>query len=236
MGEIPGWMLGVAVLLFALGAGAGIGLWLFFRGVGHAARATGAAAAEVVRSPADAAVELARGIADVFRDTFQSQPEIRIENVVVHEGSRDVLQLLVMERTVREHKRWSDRRWLSEKQVAVTGVYTAKIGFDLTQLRIEVRRAPLAMRVTLPPARVLALQNDRLQFDGEKSGLWNRVSADDRNRVLAELQQDAAASVERSDDLAAARRRLVGFFEEQARLRGVPLEIADAREPLQVTG
>src|SRR5688572_31919813 len=104
MSEIPGWMLGAALLILAIGAV----VWLFWRGVGQAARATGAAAATVVRSTVDAAGELARGLAGVFRDTFQATPEIRIENVIVHEASREILQLLLSERTVREHKQWSD--------------------------------------------------------------------------------------------------------------------------------
>lgn len=71
------------------------------------------------------------------------------------------------------------------------GVITA--GVDLTRARVEKDEENRCITVTLPPAAIQSVDIDPESFKlySEKSGLGNPLSAEDFNRALIELEQNA---------------------------------------------
>lgn len=119
----------------------------------------------------------------------------QVSHSLIVERVRDVARLATSETTVRDVLVYRDT-WLgSTKQslVVVTGVVSAGISLDSANVRLDDARHRIV--VALPPARILSVDIRDLRTYDERSGLWNRFTPADRDRVyqLARQRLEQAA-------------------------------------------
>lgn len=136
---------------------------------------------------------LARGC--WHRLPFAGPRQEQVSHSLIVERVRDVARLATSETTVRDVLVYRDT-WLgSTKQslVVVTGVVSAGISLDSANVLLDGVRHRIV--VALPPARILSVDIRDLRTYDERSGLWNRFTPADRDRVyqlaLQRLEQAA---------------------------------------------
>jgi hypothetical protein len=155
-----------------------------------------------VKAPIDLAQAAARGIKEVFSVT----PQVKIHQTVVIEQNVPIMEFAMVARDLKVDYSWS-HTWLgSTKTIGMSGVFTAKAGFDLKEpFTLTITRSPLRVAATLPPPKLLSLDMGAFQITRDDDGWWNKVSAADRETVVRELQATARAQAESSGILEEAR-------------------------------
>lgn len=126
---------------------------------------------------------------------FPGSRQEQVSHALVVERVRDVAKLATSETTVRDVLVYRDT-WLgSTKQslVVVTGVVSAGISLDSANVHLDEARHRIV--VALPPPRILSVDIRDLRTYDEHSGLWNRFTPADRDRVyqLARQRLEQAA-------------------------------------------
>jgi hypothetical protein len=159
-------------------------------------------------------------VREAFASILQVQPKITINERVVQTQTAPIAELAVVTREESvtlgfdEHKAiWSYEIPLTEKKITVSGVYRLKAGYDLHEpFSVAIDPTTHAIRATLPPAKILSVEQlGDLTYQGEDSVL-NRLSDDERTKAvnaLADLaRQTAASSTLRRDSDDEVHRRL----------------------------
>ena len=72
-----------------------------------------------------------------------------------------------------------------KSMVLVTG--NALLGYDLDKISVTVEGTSKTMNVTLPAASLLSIDTD-FQFIGDHDTFLNRISRDDRNKMMQDLK------------------------------------------------
>jgi hypothetical protein len=174
----------------------------------------------VINRCTDATERAVDHVREAFASILQVQPKITINERVVQTQTAPIAELAVVTREESvtlgfdEHKEiWSYEIPLTEKKITVSGVYRLKAGYDLREpFSVAIDPATHAIRATLPPAKILSVEQvGDLTFQGEDSVL-NRLSDDERTKAvnsLADLaRQSAASSTLRRDSDNEVRQRL----------------------------
>lgn len=158
--------------------GAATFVFVFFRLETWPARTARQTTAELER--------VGRNVRDAFIEIAQLQPRVMINDRVYLEKTTVVAQLVLLSRQVEiEHEllhTWAG----STKRVKLHGTFAVKAGFDL-QEDIEVDVRPHEIRVRLPHASILGLEQKQVDVLAFENGLWNRISATDLENELAAL-------------------------------------------------
>jgi hypothetical protein len=117
-----------------------------------------------------------------------------------------VLKLVPLEKAVTERRRL-DNTWLqSTKTLEVECDFVIQAGFDLAQpFVIDVQDDGAALRVTLPPARILDVAVRDVRFLRDEDGFWNKLTPADREAALRELRRGVERSAKETDLAQAAR-------------------------------
>jgi hypothetical protein len=175
----------------------------------------------LVRTTADVARSVATAVASALNFT----PQIRIEETVVIEQNAPIAELATVARDMMVEYAWS-HQWLgSTKTIRLRGTFTAKAGFDLHQpFRLTIRERPLRVEATMPPPRILSLQMNSYTILEDESGWWNRISDDDRERAVMELQRAARSKAETSGLLSDARTSIEQRLREIIERNGAPVD------------
>jgi hypothetical protein len=187
----------------------------------------------VINRCTDAAGRAVAQVRDAFASVLQVQPKITIDERVVQTQTAPIAELAVVrnEELVTlgfdEHKElWSYSIPLTEKKLSVEGTYRIKAGYDLHQpFSVTIDPATNRIAATLPPAKILSVEQvGDITFHGEDSVL-NRLSDDERTKAINSLAQMARQTAARStlphDADAQVRQRL----EELLARNGQKLEI-----------
>lgn len=178
-----------------------LGLWAIARIV----RDAGRAGVAVVHATGDAATKVAEGLARVLRDTFNLQPRVTIAGQTKIEGPQTARELVLLKQTLERSHEWSNQRLWSTKRLLMSARFTVSVGYDLTHpIAIDVARDGSKAKVSLPPARILAVQLDALNPAEEESGWWNRITPTDRAAVQQEMQRLVETDARESGLLAQA--------------------------------
>ena len=158
--------------------GAAVLTIIFFRLESWPARTAKQSTAELER--------VGREVRDAFVEVAHLQPRITINNRVYLEKTTATAQLAILSRQIEvEHEllhTWAG----STKRVKLHGTFTAKAGFDLQQ-DVVVDLRPDEIRVRLPHASILGLEQKQTEVLAFENGFWNRVSATDLENELAAL-------------------------------------------------
>jgi hypothetical protein len=168
--------------------------------------------------------QLGRDLRATFVEIAHLQPRIKINDRVYLEQTTPTSELVVLTRRMEvEHE--MQHTWAgSSKRVKLHGTFLAKAGFDLRQdFSVDVR--PDSVSVQVPHARILGVEQERVEVLEFANGYWNRISGTDVQNeldVLARLAQQKAAEA----GLALEAEK---SFEKQLQAR------LNLQQPLQVT-
>lgn len=162
--------------------------------------------AEIARRMTDRAETSAREVAGQVAAAFQVQPRVVVGHKTVVEQRSDVLKLVTVEETLTERQRL-DESWLhSTKTLEIEADFVVRAGFDLARpFVIEVDPGTGALRVTLPPAEILATELGDVRFLRDEDGLWNHLTPGDREAAIRDLRLRVGLRARESDLLAKAR-------------------------------
>ena len=179
-----------------------------------------------------------REIAGKTRDAFVAvanlQPQVTVNEEVIFTQTSPALELAVIsQQTVVERE--TATTWLgSTKRLRIRGVYNVKAGFDLQQ-PFSVRLSdehPGKLSVRMPPAKILSVEQQKLDVLTLENGAWNHVKAGELSSEINELNLDARTKAWRGHILENAEKTLA----EQLRAKlgpEYPVEIhVEAGEPL----
>jgi hypothetical protein len=133
------------------------------------------------------AVAAGVGVAAVMM-AARTRREARAEDLVIVDGIREVCKVATIEISLADYARRTVPKTIDlpfthepEAFLFYSGVVAA--GFDVCDdvARIDVDHAARAIRVTLPPPRILSLDIKRFETINESSGFLNAISPADRN-------------------------------------------------------
>ncbi|MDD5198936.1 MAG: DUF4230 domain-containing protein [Terrimicrobiaceae bacterium] len=146
------------------------------------------------------AADTAREIATQVAAAFQVQPKVVLGGRILVAQRSEVLKLVTLEQSLTERQRL-DESWLhSTKTLEIEGDFVIRAGFDLAKpFVVEIDESSGVLRVTLPPAEILATDLQDVRFLHDEDGLWNRLTADDRERALRDLRLRVARRAAESD-------------------------------------
>jgi hypothetical protein len=160
----------------------------------------------------------AKSLVDILWQQWAVPTKIVIEGKTVVERQSPIAQLATAETTITES--YAVRTtWLgSEKRFHVRARFTGKAGYDLQEaFVIDLAAHGSRATVTLPPPRLLSVEQAQLEILEDESGYWNRLDATQRAAALEQLHQKARASLLESGILAQAQSSLEKQFADVLR-------------------
>lgn len=158
--------------------------------------------------------KLGRDLRSAFIDIAHLQPRITINNHVYMEQTTPVSELVVLSRRIEvDHELL--HTWVgSSKRVKLHGTFIVKAGFDLQEnLSIDIR--PNEIIVQLPHARILGIEQEKVDVLAFENGLWNRISGEDMQSEFSILPQLAREKAAETNLPAEAERALQRQIEER---------------------
>jgi hypothetical protein len=173
------------------------------------------------------AEETTAGVKKVFTDFAQMQPEIVINQTVVHQQSSPIAQLALIQKESFQRYTWSHEWMRSTKRIEISGTYVAKAGFDLRErFVVTLLENPGEVRVELPRAKLLSMeQKGNLVFQDE-SGWFNRLSSEDRESALNQARESARQEILKSGIIQEAEESAVKQLQELASKQGIKIELS----------
>jgi hypothetical protein len=164
----------------------------------------------------DEARRIGSTLAAEFDRTLKITPEVRVNSVVVVAASTPVTEWVVLEKKALVRHSWS-QTWLhSTKKFEIEATFTAKAGFDLSEpFRINIDPVTYNIETNLPSPRILSLGMSDIRVLRDEDGLWNKLTAEDREKAFRALEKQAKRQFAASPLLAEAR------LEAEKRLREI---------------
>ena len=182
---VLGWVIAAAALTIALT------LLLFWR-----------MSAEITQD----ARRMAESIAASFDRTLKFTPQISVDSVVIIAANAPVLELVTVQKQALVRRRWT-HTWLhSTKNVELEATFTARAGFDLTEpFRINIDPRTRAVGADFSPPKLLSLAMSDVRVLQDEDGLWNKLTAQDREQAFRALEEKARRTFAESNLLSEAR-------------------------------
>jgi hypothetical protein len=182
---VLGWVIAAAALTLALT------LLLFWR-----------TSAEITQD----ARRMAESIAAGFDRTLNFTPQISVDSVVIISANAPVLELVTLQKQALVRRRWT-HTWLhSTKNLELEATFTAKAGFDLRDpIRINIDPRTRFVSADLPPPKLLSLGMGDVRVLQDEDGLWNKLTAGDREQAFHALEEKARKMFADSNLLAEAK-------------------------------
>jgi hypothetical protein len=139
---------------------------------------------------------------------------------------RDVAQLVSSEMTVRDVVTFENTSYGSTKRALL--VVTGKIfaGIDLQQgADVQIDASRRHITITIPEARVLAVDIVRLQTYDEQRGLWNPFEPSDRDTIYGQVRRQLFRSAAEMGLIERANRSAARMLETMFTVDGYTAEI-----------
>lgn len=141
--------------------------------------------------------EAAKTLGEDFRKAFQFTPEITVNNTIVLNQQTPVLELAVLSQNFEHRYSW-ENTWLgSTKQIAISGTFEAKAGFDLHQ-KFSITLKEDKAFVLLPEPKILSVESQGDIIYRDEHGIWNWIDPDDRTAATNAFINDARKYSEQS--------------------------------------
>lgn len=155
-----------------------------------------------------------------------------ITNTSVIEKVQSVAKLVSTESTVRDVVVFENTRFGSTKKSLVVVTGKVLVGFDLEKgTDVAVDHAERKIRITLPPASVLAVDVLEMRTYDESRGLWNPFQSSDRDRIFAEARSHILRAALQMDVKSHADRSARDFLTTMFTTDGYTAEVTTARSP-----
>lgn len=157
-------------------------------------------------APMKSAIKTGTRLQAAFEQMLNMTPRITANQAVIFAQNTPVLELVTTERQMLARHR-VEETWLhSTKTFEIEATFTAKAGFNLRDtFSINVPKGGRTAEIQLPKARILSLSMSDLRILRDEDGLWNKLTARDREKALRALERTAKSEFLKSDLLAAAR-------------------------------
>jgi len=134
--------------------------------------------------------EAAQALSEDFREAFQFTPEVSIEHTIIINQQTPVLELAVMSQNFEHRYKWENKWMGSTKQIAITGSFEAKTGFDL-QKKFSISLQNDTAYVVLPEPTILSVESKGDITYHDENGVWNWVNPEDRTKATNVFLADA---------------------------------------------
>ena len=159
---------------------------------------------------------MANAIAHEFDRSLNFTPEVRVDSVLVINATTPKLELVTLERQALVRHRWSHTWMHSTKTLEIEATFTAKAGFDLKEpFRIQIDPRTRNVGADFPQPKILSIGMSDVRILSDEDGLWNKLTAEDRQKAFTELEKKARAEFESSSLLAETR------YEAEKRIRAL---------------
>ena len=154
----------------------------------------------------DEARRMADGIAHEFDRVLNFTPEVRVDSVLVIAGSTPKFELVTLERKALVRHRWSHTWMHSTKALEIEATFTVKAGFDLKEpFRIQIDPRTRNVGAEFPSPQILSMGMSDVRILNDEDGLWNKLTAEDRQKAFQALEKKARVEFRDSNLLAEAR-------------------------------
>lgn len=134
--------------------------------------------------------EAAKTLGEDFRNAFQFTPEITVNNTIVLNHQTPVLELAVLSQNFEHRYTWENTWMGSTKQIAISGTFEAKAGFDLHQ-KFSITLKDDKAFVLLPEPKILSVESQGDITYRDEQGIWNWIDPDDRTAATNAFINDA---------------------------------------------
>lgn len=157
-------------------------------------------------APMRTAVEAGNRLHQKFQEILNLTPRITANQAVIFSQNTPVLELVTVERSALARHR-SDETWLhSTKTFEIEATFSARAGFNLRDLfTVNIPKGGRLAEVQLPRPKILSIGMSDLRVLRDEDGLWNSLTAKDREKAIQTLERTAKAEFLKSDLLQAAR-------------------------------
>lgn len=151
--------------------------------------------------------DTAQRIADEIDKLMNFRPKVIISGTTVTEPSVNIAELSTVEKTF-EHTHSIESTWLgSTKRLQLKGQFIAKAGYDLNNaIQMEIQPDQQIVRVTVPAAKILSVEQTKVEIEVDDNGLWNKITTEQRTQALNALLADAKKSLEETTILSDAQK------------------------------
>ena len=162
---------------------------------------------------------MADGIAAEFQKAFHFTPEIRVNSAIIIRQDTPILELATFQRQALVRYRWTQTWMHSTKTFEIEALFTARAGFDLSTpfvVRIDPRTRNVG--ADIPGPKILSLGMGKVKILSDEDGLWNKLTAEDREAAFQALEEKARREFTESNFLAEA------MSQTQDRVRNLLIE------------
>ncbi|MEX1119911.1 MAG: DUF4230 domain-containing protein [Terrimicrobiaceae bacterium] len=171
--------------------------------------------------------EMGADIAARFEATFNVSPEVRVDGLVIIQAKTPVLELATASRSLVVRHRWTHTHLYSTKVLEIEAPFTAKAGFNLEEpFRIRIDPHTKIVSTDLPKPQILSTEMGDLKILRDEDGLWNKLTAEDREEAFRALREQAKKQFDETALLNEAR------LEVETRIRQLLDPTSQPPEPL----
>ncbi len=172
--------------------------------------------------PARSAVAAAQGISTAVAEAFQVRPRIVVRGTTIIHQDSETLQLVTLERPLTQRHQWSHSWMGSTKTFEIEGDFKARAGFNLEKpFVIVIDPDSGGLTATLPDPEIFSVDLVNLRILTDADGLWNKLTASDREQAIADLKRVAAGKVSSTtltqEARASAEKRLADLLATEGR-------------------
>ena len=169
--------------------------------------------------------EAAHAIGEDFKSAFQFTPEVIVNNTIVLNQQTPLLELAVLSQNFEHRYTWTNTWMGSTKQIAISGTFDAKAGFDLQQKFLISLKNDTAY-VTLPEPKILSIEGHSDIVYRDEHGIWNWVNPDDRAKATNAFIRDAREHAEHATYIQDAKTKLEERLKPliQSHVKGVVIQ------------
>lgn len=172
-------------------------------------------------APLRSAVERGNRIQQEFEKVLNLTPRISANHAVIFAQNTPVLELVTVERQSLARHRVEETWFHSKKTFEIEATFTARAGFNLRDsFTVNIRRGGKVAEITLPRAKILSIGMADLRVLRDEDGLWNKLTAADREKAIRALEKTAKADFLKTDILTAATWEVESRVREVAKASG----------------
>ena len=135
---------------------------------------------------------LARHVSDKFEKAFQVRPEVRVDGLIILQGTVPILEIATAEKSLMVRHRWSQTWLYSTKVLEIEAPFTAKAGFPIREpLRVRIDPHTKVLSADLPRPQILSVEMGEVKILTDEDGLWNKLTPGDREEAFRALRKQA---------------------------------------------
>jgi len=176
---------------------------------------------------------MAETIAGDFQRALNFTPEVRVDSVVIIAGTTPVAELVTVKKQALVRHRWTHTWMQSTKNLEIEATFTAKAGFDLTQpFRIQIDPETKWLSTELPQPKILSVGMSDVRILRDEDGLWNKLTAPDREEAFRALEKKARQEFADTSLLAEALSEGETRIREVLKTSGAQMKIEAAGQPV----